>query len=44
MPEGVVETSQIFLRDTHIVPKYATRNTVDVAGGKSIDNCSPSQV
>jgi hypothetical protein len=35
IPEGVTETSQIFLRDTHTLPKLlATRNTADVTDGK----------
>jgi hypothetical protein len=33
---GVEETSQIFLRDIHILPKLAMRNTADVTGGKPI--------
>jgi hypothetical protein len=34
---GVVETSQIFLRDTHILQKLlATRNTTHVSGVKPI--------
>jgi hypothetical protein len=38
IPGGVAEVSQIFLRDTHILPKLlATRNTADVTGGKPID-------
>jgi hypothetical protein len=36
IPEGVAEVSQIFLRDTHILPKLAMRNTADVTGGKPI--------
>jgi hypothetical protein len=37
IPEGVAETSQIFLRDTHVLSKLlATRNTSDVTGGKLI--------
>jgi hypothetical protein len=39
IPEGVVEASQIFLRDAHILPKWlnlAMRNTANVTGGKSI--------
>jgi hypothetical protein len=36
IPEGVAEASQIFLRDTHILPKLAMRNTADVPGGKPI--------
>jgi hypothetical protein len=37
IPEGVAETSQIFLRDGHILSKFlATRNTADVTGSKSI--------
>jgi hypothetical protein len=36
MPEGVAEVSQIFLRDTHVFPKLAMRNTADVTGGKLI--------
>jgi hypothetical protein len=34
--EGVAEVSQIFLRDTHVLPKLAIRNTADVTGGKPI--------
>jgi hypothetical protein len=36
IPEGVAEVSQIFLRDTHVLPKLAKRNTADVIGGKPI--------
>jgi hypothetical protein len=36
MPEGVAEASQIFFRDTHVLPKLAIRNTADVTGGKPI--------
>jgi hypothetical protein len=39
IPEGVAEVSQIFLRDTHVLPKkkkLAMRNTADVTGGKPI--------
>jgi hypothetical protein len=28
--------SQIFLRDTHVLPKLAMNNTADVTGGKHI--------
>jgi hypothetical protein len=43
IPEGVAETSQIFLRDTHILSKLlATRNTADVTGGKTIAILSQS--
>jgi hypothetical protein len=42
IPEGVAEVSQIFLRDTHILPKFVIclphRNTADVTGGKPIAN------
>jgi hypothetical protein len=31
-----VEVSQIFLRDTHVLPKLVPRNTADVTGGKPI--------
>jgi hypothetical protein len=34
--ERVAEVSQIFLRDTHLLPKLAMRNTADVTGGKPI--------
>jgi hypothetical protein len=36
IPGGVAEVSQIFLRDTHVLPKLAMRNTADVTGGKPI--------
>jgi hypothetical protein len=38
IPEGVAEVSQIFLRDTHVLPKFklAMRITADVTGGKPI--------
>jgi hypothetical protein len=36
IPEGIAEVSQIFLRDTHVLPKLAMRNTADVIGGKPI--------
>jgi hypothetical protein len=36
IPKGVAEISQIFLRDTHVLPKLAMRNTADVTGGKPI--------
>jgi hypothetical protein len=37
LPEGVAEVSQIFLRNTHVLPKYLVmRNTADVTGGKPI--------
>jgi hypothetical protein len=42
--EGVAEASQIFLRDAHVLPKLAMRNTADVTGGKSIAVCCLSQV
>jgi hypothetical protein len=43
IPEGVAETSQIFLRETHILQKLlATRNTADVTGGKPIAILSQS--
>jgi hypothetical protein len=43
---GIAETSQTFLRDTHILPTKAMRNTVDVTGGKpsSPSDLSASQV
>jgi hypothetical protein len=34
--EGVAEVSQIFLRDTHVLPKLAVKNTADVTGGKAM--------
>jgi hypothetical protein len=36
--KGVAEVSQIFLRDTHVLPKkkLVMRNTADVIGGKPI--------
>jgi hypothetical protein len=38
-PEGVAEISQIYLRDTHILPKdLAMRNDSDVTGKPSADN------
>jgi hypothetical protein len=42
MPRWVAEVSQIFIRDTHVLPKlvsYEERvmsNTADVTGGKPI--------
>jgi hypothetical protein len=37
IPEEVAEASQIFLRDTHVLPKLVSlRNTADVTGGKPI--------
>jgi hypothetical protein len=36
IPEGVAEASQIFLRDTHVLPKLVMRNTANVTDGKSI--------
>jgi hypothetical protein len=38
IPEGVAEVSQIFLRDTHVLPKFelAMRITADVTGDKPI--------
>jgi hypothetical protein len=37
IPEGGAETFQIFLRDSHILPKIlATTNTADITGGKPI--------
>jgi hypothetical protein len=36
IPEGVAEISQTFLRDTHVLPKLAMRNTEDMTGGKPI--------
>jgi hypothetical protein len=36
IPGGVAEVSQIFLRDTHVLPKFVMRNTADVTGGKPI--------
>jgi hypothetical protein len=36
IPKGVAEASQIFLRDTHVLPRLVMRNTADVTGGKPI--------
>jgi hypothetical protein len=37
IPEGLAKTSQIFLRDTHILPNdLAVRNTPDGISGKPI--------
>jgi hypothetical protein len=36
IPEEVAEVSQIFLRDTHVLPKLAVKNTADVTSGKPI--------
>jgi hypothetical protein len=36
VPEGVTDASQIFFRDTHVLPKLFMRNTADVTGGKPI--------
>jgi hypothetical protein len=36
IPEGVVEVSQIFLRDTQVLPKLDMKNTADVTGGEPI--------
>jgi hypothetical protein len=39
IPEGVAEVSQIFLRDTHVLPKlvsYKEHYYTDVTGGKTI--------
>jgi hypothetical protein len=36
IPEEVAEVSQIFLRDTHVLPKLTVKNTADVTGGKQI--------
>jgi hypothetical protein len=36
IPEGVVKASQIFLRDAHVLPKLAMKNTAVVTGGKPI--------
>jgi hypothetical protein len=36
IPKGVAEVSQIFLREAHVLPKLAMRNTADVTGGKPI--------
>jgi hypothetical protein len=33
--DGLAEISQVFLRDTHVLPK-SVRNTADVTGGKPI--------
>jgi hypothetical protein len=41
VPAGVVETSQIFLRDTHL-NVLALRNTVDVTGGEPMPVRVPS--
>jgi hypothetical protein len=35
IPAGVAEVFQIFLQDTHVLPKLV-RNTADVIGGKPI--------
>jgi hypothetical protein len=36
-PEGVAEVSQIFLRDTHVLPKLVSyEDTADVTGSKPI--------
>jgi hypothetical protein len=35
IPKGVAEASQIFLQDTHVLPKLV-RNTADVTDGKPI--------
>jgi hypothetical protein len=42
IPDGVAEVSQIFLRDTHVLPKLATRNTADVTGGKYVSRVNIS--
>jgi hypothetical protein len=36
IPERVAEVSQIFLRDTHVLPKLVMRNIADVTDGKPI--------
>jgi hypothetical protein len=36
IPDEVAEVSQMFLRDTHVLPKLAMKNTADVTGGKPI--------
>jgi hypothetical protein len=36
IPEGVAEVSQIFLRDTHVLPKLVSYEAADVTGGKPI--------
>jgi hypothetical protein len=36
IPEGVAEVSQIFLRDTHVLPKLLSYDEHCVIGGKSI--------
>jgi hypothetical protein len=37
IPEGVAEVYQIFLRDTHVLPKLVSyENTADVTDGKPI--------
>jgi hypothetical protein len=36
IPERVTKVSQIFLRDIHVLPKLAIKNTADVTGGKPI--------
>jgi hypothetical protein len=36
IPERVAEVSQIFLRNTHILPKLARRNTAVATDGKPI--------
>jgi hypothetical protein len=40
-PKGVAEVSQIFLRDTHVLPKLLSY-TADVTGGKSPSPAIPS--
>jgi hypothetical protein len=37
IPGGVAEAFQIFLRDAHVLPKLAMRNTAYVTGGKPYD-------
>jgi hypothetical protein len=39
IPEGVAETSQVLLQDTHILNNLAMRNTADLTGGKPIGIC-----
>jgi hypothetical protein len=36
IPKGVAEVSQVFLRDTHVLPKLVSYVDADVTGGKPI--------
>jgi hypothetical protein len=36
VPKGVAVVPQIFLRDTHVLPKLAMSNSADVTGGKPV--------